>query len=57
MADIVMEVGQVTYINGQRVRYLGDGKFEPAPEETMAKRFDHAGGPLSGQPVTELPCA
>jgi hypothetical protein len=56
MADIVMEVGQVTYINGQRVRYVGDGKFEPAPEETMSKRFDHAGGPLSGQPVTELPC-
>ena len=49
-----MQIGSVSLINGQWMRYLGGGRFEAAPapgaDDTMAKRFD-AGGPLSGQPV------
>ena len=52
-----LNVGETTHINGKLMRYMGNGRFEPVAEETMAKRFDHAGGPLSGQPVRELPCA
>lgn len=49
-----MQIGSVVLVNGQWMRHLGGGRFEPAPApgaaETLAKRFD-AGGPLSGQPV------
>lgn len=49
-----MQIGSVSLINGQWMRYLGGGRFEAAPApgtaDTMAKRFD-TGGPLSGQPV------
>lgn len=41
-----LKPGDETTIDGQRLRYLGDGRFEPvgnclpAGGEVMAKRFD-----------------
>lgn len=51
-------VGKVVLLNGVWMRHLGGGQFElaPAPGEALVKRFDAGGGPLSGQPVQELPC-
>jgi len=56
-----IEIGSITTIDGQLLRYVGDGKFEavgpvqpvrpPAPAgELLVKRFE-GGGPLSGQAV------
>lgn len=49
-----LKIGDTTTIDGQLMRYVGDGKFDPVvigqAGDLMAKRFD-AGGPLSGQPV------
>jgi hypothetical protein len=34
-----LKPGEVVVIDGQRLRYLGEGRFEPA-DEVLAKRFD-----------------
>lgn len=52
MNQTQLEVGELTYINGQWMRYMGGGRFSPAQPESMgesllAKRFDTADcGPL-----------
>lgn len=52
-----LKFGQVVEMNGKRMRYLGDGQFEPAPlaetgapPEILAKRFDGGGPILGGAP-------
>jgi hypothetical protein len=45
------EIGDVKSIDGVKMRYVGNGRFEPV-QDVLAKRFD-AGGPLSGQAVCD----
>lgn len=49
------ELGQVYDLGGQLMRYVGDGRFEPAglfPPD-MIKRFE-GGGPLLGGQLIEV---
>jgi hypothetical protein len=46
MDEKLLKVGDVVSINGQPMRYVGDGRFEPVGEP-LAKRFDPSNeGPL-----------
>lgn len=35
-------IGEEIIMNGQRLRYIGDGRFEPIYDMPMEKRFDVA---------------
>ena len=49
--DVDLQVGEVAFVNGKMMRYMGSGKFVPAEvkpvAEPLAKRFDD-GRPLGG---------
>lgn len=35
-----LPIGAIVMLDGRRMRHMGGGKLEPAPEELLAKRFD-----------------
>lgn len=50
----VLDIGEVVTINGQRMRYIGDGRFEPEGQwPTMAKRFDAEDGQPLHRPLPQ----